>query len=370
MSLPWRRPKSALVHDDMRNLPQQLSDMAIDDDVAVEEQPYPRRMSHGQSPSSANGIRRYFRRASLSLRGMVHRGPSGAEDIYEEQEHEHEHGPARPFTSHPAWTMTTPPHHQRDVRPTRSFYGFDLTQEPLTIPQRASHTSYGLARPGAGGEPPIIPYSSGAAAKASAAMQNEFLARQGLQNRLLQPTTAMEDNDDESGVGIAVSVPGAKEAQISRLDFIAKLPAELAIHILGYLDAAALGKASLVCRRWKQVASNQHIWRESCLREMTGTYAMSGSVGQNVGLGLPKNLPGSDWRQIYRVGKQLDQMWKQGKARPMYLNGHTDSIYCLQFDEYVPIIHPRSPPLPLPSLIMCTRIANISPKAQDHHGIA
>jgi F-box and WD-40 domain protein 1/11 len=165
-------------------------------------------------------------------------------------------------------------------------------------------------------------------------MQNEFLARHGLQHRWLHPT-AGEDNDDESGVGISVTAPGAREAPISRVDFIANLPTELAIHILAYLDASALAKASLTSRRWREIVSNQHIWRESCLRELTGTYAMGGPVQPNMGLGLPRNLPTSDWRQIYRVKKELDQRWKQGKARPVYLNGHTDSIYCLQFDEYV-----------------------------------
>jgi hypothetical protein len=33
----------------------------------------------------------------------------------------------------------------------------------------------------------------------------------------------------------------------------------------------------------------------------------------------------------------LNDRWKTGKARAVYLNGHTDSIYCLQFDEYEPL---------------------------------
>ena len=198
---------------------------------------------------------------------------------------------------------------------------------------RPIHTSHHSSRSRLASEPPVVPRNTGHAAKASAAQQNEFLARAGLQNRWLHNAVSDDNNDDESGVGISVTVPDAWEAQISKVDFVTKLPTELAIHVLGYLNAITLGNASLVCREWKQIVADQHIWRESCLRETTGTYAMSGPVRPNVGLGVPRNHPETDWKQIYRVKRDLEQKWKEGTARPVYLNGHTDSIYCLQFDE-------------------------------------
>lgn len=341
LSMPWRRPKSSmLVHENLRDLPQQLCDdledlpqqlpeIAVDDEADYHDQPRPGGLGHGHATHHSGSIRGIFRRASMSLRGVVRRRPSVAtEAIFEEQPAPSDR---RPTTSHLGWNQAR---HHASVRQSRSFYGLEFTSEPAPMASRPTYTSYN-SRPGLAGEPPIIPRNTGAAAKAAAAMQNEFMARSGLQNRWLHPTASEDNNDDESGVGISVTVPGVKEAQISRVDFVTNLPTELAIHILAYLDAAALAKASLVSQRWKQVINNQHIWRESCLREVTGTYAMSGAVQPNTGLGLPRNLPSSDWRQIYRVKKELDQRWKQGKARPVYLNGHTDSIYCLQFDEYV-----------------------------------
>ena len=335
LSMPWRRSKSSmLAPEDARDLPQQMSEVAVDDEAAEYHgpQPRPRGLSHSHASPHPGSIKGIFRRASISLRGVVRRQPSIAteEAIFEGQPYSSEQ---RPTTSHLGWNR---PRHHTGLRHSRSFYGLDFTQEPLPMahqPTYASAAPYN-PRPGVGFEPPIIPPNTGSAAKAAAAMQNEFLARHGLQHRWLHPT-AGEGNDDESGVGISVTVPGAKEAPISRVDFVANLPTELAIHILAYLDASALAKASLTSRRWREIVSNQHIWRESCLRELTGTYAMGGPVQPNMGLGLPRNLPTSDWRQIYRVKKELDQRWKQGKARPVYLNGHTDSIYCLQFDEYV-----------------------------------
>lgn len=334
LSLPWRRPKpSTLGHDQdqFRNLPQQVNDLAVEDEAAdVHERPRPRGHSHGHGhghhSSSFKGI---FRRASTSLRGMVHRRPSVAteEAIWEDQTQDY--GYNRPTTSHLGGNRARQP---QPIRHYGSFHGLNLTAEPLSLNQRPTHTSY-HTRPGLGTEPPFIPHNTGGAAKAAAAMQNELFARSGLPNGWLYPTITDDNNDDESGVGIAVTVSEAKEAPISRVDFVAMLPTELAIHVLTYLDAAALGKASRVCQQWKKIVSNQHVWRESCLRETTRTFAMSGPIQANTGLGVPRSLPTNDWRQIYKAKNELKNRWLEGKARAVYLNGHTDSIYCLQFDE-------------------------------------
>ncbi|GJN69226.1 F-box and WD40 domain-containingprotein [Purpureocillium lilacinum] len=196
-----------------------------------------------------------------------------------------------------------------------------------------------------GNEPPVIPTHTGAAAKASAAMQNEFFARQGSQTKWLRAPSSEDGNDRESGIGIAVNVPSIEvddadaavaqqDTRISRLNFISMLPAELAIHVLSFLDAAVLTRACRVCRDWQRIVENQHVWRESCLREMTSTFATSGPVQPGTGLGIPLALPSNDWRKIYQARHELNLRWKSGKARPTYLNGHSDSIYCLQFDEH------------------------------------
>ena len=107
-----------------------------------------------------------------------------------------------------------------------------------------SRESHAL-RPGTGLGPPVIPEHTGAAAKASAALQNEYLAR-SLQNKWLSASSSDDGNDRESGIGIVVSDPDSDveiaeissiQQSISRVDFISQLPTELAIHILACLDA-------------------------------------------------------------------------------------------------------------------------------------
>lgn len=198
--------------------------------------------------------------------------------------------------------------------------------------------------------PPVIPPNTGGAARAAAAaaFQTDIL-------QMLQPKWLQQDeygNDRESGIGIAITSTesdsadeangqesystldgDAPQLDVAKVDFVGNLPMELAIMILLELDAAGLSAASRVSRSWSEAVKNQHIWRESFLREKTTTYATSGPVQPGVGLGVPPIRPSCDWRQIYRVKQELDRRWQEGKTRPVYLNGHSDSIYCLQFDE-------------------------------------
>ena len=37
---------------------------------------------------------------------------------------------------------------------------------------------------------------------------------------------------------------------------------------------------------------------------------------------------------MWRARKALNQRWQKGRAAAIYLDGHSDSVYCVQFDEY------------------------------------
>lgn len=330
-TMTWSRPKSSLAWSAEAGHAGYTNEAIIEDESDHEAQ------SAGASGHAqpAFGFKSIVRRASKSIKSMVHRRPSAQAD----EALGSRSGFARPTTSHSLWTGRTRQRNQ-SVQHSRSFYGLDYTQEPQYVPD-AQAEGVQVPRPGTSLGPPIIPEHTGAAAKASAALQNEYMAR-SLQHKWLSPLSD-EGTDCESGVGISVSgidddieIIDIIESQqdISRVDFISQLPVELAIHVLACLDSLALSRASSVSRNWNKVCGNQHVWRESCLREMTTTYATSGSVRPNAGQGIPRNLPSSDWKEIYRAKNELDQRWKSGKAKPIYLNGHKDSIYCVQFDEY------------------------------------
>lgn len=207
-----------------------------------------------------------------------------------------------------------------------------------------------VPRPGFGNEPPIIPRNSGSGARAAvAAWQNEMFPMPFKNKRLTLDST---QNDRESGIGIAVTSTDSVADELqdpdvvtaegdvvlgacapSRVDFVYRLPVELAIQVLAHLDAASLAPASRVSKAWHNVTSLQHIWRESYLREKTGTYSTSEPIQPGAGLGVPAIQPNMNWKDAYAATEELAKRWKQGKATSVWMNGHSDSIYCLQFDE-------------------------------------
>ncbi|KAK2013530.1 WD repeat domain-containing protein [Colletotrichum eremochloae] len=336
LSLPWRR-KSSILHLDS-DLPSHLEELSLQRSRShggsSDENPFKNTHETHPAEHTNTSIKGIFRRASISLKGMVHHrshsigGAHGLglsiEEVHRHNHHQHQ----RPGTSH----AHSPWHRLRQAtsfRHSKSSHG----HEAHTDASITDHPFPCMPLPGNGSEPPIIPYNTGSAAKAAAAAQN-----QALHNKWLSASSD-DFTDHESGIGITVTGGDSdvdldvEDANISRIDFVAQLPVELAIQVLAHLDATALGAASRVSREWKQMVNNQHVWRESFLREKTGTYATSQPVQPGTGQGVPPISPDVDWKQIYKAKDELDQRWKEGKAKPVYLNGHLDSIYCLQFDE-------------------------------------
>lgn len=346
----------------------------------------------GKGRGRISGI---FRRASVSIKGLVHRRTSIATDTFEEPHEPARHqrpGHTPSYSHHHIQTTPTSPlggsspfrvstqqsrpttshginatwHRLRQAtsfRHSRILYG-DFAMNAHEVPyQPQDDIPYSVPRPGVGGEPPVIPRNGGSGARAAAAAwQHDMFPTVHPQGRAEMPvlknkrlTLDSTQTDRESGIGIAVTSSDSDAGdpqdldlvrseggqvlypcapEISRIDFIDRLPAELAIQVLAHLDAADLARSSLVSRSWRDMVSSQHIWRESYLREKTGTYATSNPVQPGTGLGVPAVQPSINWKDAYRVTEELGQRWRRGHATSIYLNGHSDSIYCLQFDEY------------------------------------
>ncbi|KAI1003410.1 hypothetical protein K3495_g4796 [Podosphaera aphanis] len=204
--------------------------------------------------------------------------------------------------------------------------------------------------PGNSTQPPMIPQGvSGSAARAAAAAAAEskitpLTTQNNDVGRSRQLFSASEQQGDrESGIGIAVPTTVSKcfedhDSQsvctdISRIDFISYLPVELAIQVLVNLDQKTLRCIASVSKKWLQISQTQCVWRDVFLREQTKTYAAGKPIALGAGLGLPPMRSDNDWKDLYRVREHLKENWIRGTAEAVYLNGHLDSIYCLQFDE-------------------------------------
>jgi F-box and WD-40 domain protein 1/11 len=104
--------------------------------------------------------------------------------------------------------------------------------------------------------------------------------------------------------------------------------------ILSFLDADSLKTTELVSRSWHEQASSRHVWRAVFRREYRrNPQHMTTTNGRSKSMGLGKTLPNQDWKRMYAVRRILENRWKEGKAAAIYLHGHKDSVYCVQFDE-------------------------------------
>jgi F-box and WD-40 domain protein 1/11 len=104
--------------------------------------------------------------------------------------------------------------------------------------------------------------------------------------------------------------------------------------VLSFLDAQSLLQAECVSRSWKDAASSHHVWRSAFLSEYDRrVQGRTTTKRKTQSIGLGKNLPDQDWKKRYYVRQALERRWKEGKAAAIYLKGHRDSVYCVQFDE-------------------------------------
>ena len=117
-----------------------------------------------------------------------------------------------------------------------------------------------------------------------------------------------------------------------------QLPRELFTHVLSFLDAQSLINSELVSRAWHLVASDDLVWKNVFLHDFR---PHSQSVPENStsfqirGQGLGTAEPEQDWKMMWRTRKALHQRWIDSHAAAIYLEGHYDSVYCVQFDELV-----------------------------------
>ena len=116
------------------------------------------------------------------------------------------------------------------------------------------------------------------------------------------------------------------------------LPPEITSVIFSYLDAASLASTERVSSKWANTAKQRHAWRQAFQNETwlaIQNAPTSNSKPLTRGLGLGRQLPDQNWKTMLKARRELQSRWRKGEAAAIYLEGHTDSVYCVQFDEYV-----------------------------------
>lgn len=120
-------------------------------------------------------------------------------------------------------------------------------------------------------------------------------------------------------------------------DFAVKLPPEIVLSIFEYLDANDLVQCERVNPRWHVMARDTQVWRAAFLRKYQRQVLTDPAPIQVGGAGLGRpNRKNQEWRKMYKARVDLEENWRAGAdnaGKAVYLSGHTDSVYCVQFDE-------------------------------------
>jgi len=134
-----------------------------------------------------------------------------------------------------------------------------------------------------------------------------------------------------------VEMVDAEEVDIKtkRLDPMANLPAELNAIIFSYLDAQSLRACKGVSRPFRTLATDPLVWRGEYLSNFQKeTYVTPAPIQiGGAGIGRP-DIKLQNWELMHKAREQINANWDVGRGRAIYMSGHTDSVYCVQFDEH------------------------------------
>lgn len=84
------------------------------------------------------------------------------------------------------------------------------------------------------------------------------------------------------------------------------------------------------------MTSDKLVWKNILFRDFgpQGPTASDSTTKFEIGgQGLGSGEKGQDWKSMWKTRKALHQRWLDSHAAAVYLEGHYDSVYCVQFDE-------------------------------------
>ncbi|KAK3098596.1 hypothetical protein FSP39_021090 [Pinctada imbricata] len=100
-------------------------------------------------------------------------------------------------------------------------------------------------------------------------------------------------------------------------DFLALLPENVALKILGYLTPKEILTCSRVSKTWFKLANNNDVWMNEC-KEI------------DIKVPIPSN---PNWKHVYRDNLYLKINWENGDCRMLDLRGHTDQVEEIIFNN-------------------------------------
>lgn len=130
-----------------------------------------------------------------------------------------------------------------------------------------------------------------------------------------------------------------------KLDFLSLLPHELSCLVLSFCSEKTILECQQVCKYWYALCKDNILWKQLYMNHHGTIY-------------YPSDCTAVQYKSLYERKSKLLKRWKYGTdVQLQTIMGHTDSIYCVQFDATKIITGSRDKTIKFwnPVSAVCTR---------------
>lgn len=113
-------------------------------------------------------------------------------------------------------------------------------------------------------------------------------------------------------------------------DMLGWLPHPVALYVLSFLDCVSLCHCSQVNRTWNNLAKSPSLWKSLC-GQLDWQLSRIGEEKEQRHYTLDGGTV--QWKKMFASRFLLHQNWLKGKCNVRTLEGHTQGISCVQFDD-------------------------------------
>ncbi|ORZ18564.1 WD40-repeat-containing domain protein [Absidia repens] len=115
--------------------------------------------------------------------------------------------------------------------------------------------------------------------------------------------------------------------EVQAIDFLTELPVEISQLVLAYCDPDTVVMASYVSRHWYMLCNDTPLWK-TIYQERYGLPTNLSLTAFSMNTMAVRN-----YKRMYQSKTLLEHRWRHGKHQTHCIQGHGDSIYCVQFDK-------------------------------------
>lgn len=155
-----------------------------------------------------------------------------------------------------------------------------------------------------------------------------------MQQQLLHKRSFLSDSESIFFSSKESSTSASKSDQ--KTDLVKYFPREIIDQIFIILDIKSLNACALVNKNWQSIANANAVWRAKYFQQPYWN-TISGYLPEETKehIHKTKKVPPLTWKYVYQTRAKLEERWRNGDVEPKALKGHTDSVYCVHFNDKI-----------------------------------